>query len=237
MANKKTNQRISQFAIATLFICAIAILLKILITFLGEVYVYSIPILGGLLQSLEIVEVSNFLIFAILGFGVGVATVFLPNRLRQRWGAIALLILIPIVISSGYMTRHHYWVRQVASEAQMTVSEARSATDSLLETQIGQGGTLGYFFYTIKVPLLPTDARSMQDLATSEKRLNQEVVSMSGMESKTVSLLFDVVGWSVRAFYLFIALMTACIYFYKGMGRVQSVRRQQQQQQVKAYSS
>lgn len=235
MANKTTNQRIGQFAIATLFVVVIAILLKILMTFLGEVYVYSIPILGGLLQSIEVVEVCNFLIFAILGFGVGVATVFLPTRLRQRWGAIALLILIPVVISSGYMMRHHYWVRQVAAEAQISVAEARSTTDQLLQSEIGADGSLGYFLYTIKVPLLPTDAQSIQDLANSEQRLNREVVEMSGLQSKTVSLLFDFVGWCVRGFYLFIALMTACIYFYKGIGRVHSVRRQQQQ--VKAYSS
>ncbi|MGP1383995.1 MAG: hypothetical protein ACTS2F_10580 [Thainema sp.] len=235
MASKTINQRISQFAIATLFVAAISILLKILLTFLGEVYVYSIPILGGLLQSIEVVEICNFLIFAILGFGVGVATVFLPNRLRQRWGAIALVILIPIVISAGYMTRHHYWVRQVASEGQISVAEARSTTNDLLQAEMDQGGALGYFLYTIKVPLLPTDARSIQDLASSEQRLNREVVEISGMESKTVSLLFDLVGWCVRGFYLFIALMTACIYFYKGIGRVHSVR--QQQQRVKAYSS
>lgn len=236
MASKTINQRISQFAIATVFVTTIAILLKILMTFLGEVYVYSIPILGGLLQSIEVIEIANFLIFAILGFGVGVATVFLPNRLRQRWGAIALVILIPVVISTGYMTRHHYWVRQVASEAQISVAEARSTTNSLLQAEIGRGGSLGYFLYTIKVPLLPTDARSIQDLADSEQRLNREVVEISGMKSKTVSLLFDFVGWCVRGFYLFIALITACIYFYKGVGRVHSVR-QQQQQRVKAYSS
>jgi hypothetical protein len=232
MVSSKTNQRIIQFAIAALFVGAIALLLKIALTVLGEIYVYSIPILGGLLQSIELIELSNLIVFAILGFGLGVATAFLPARLRQRWGAIALVILTPIVLTSGYMTRHHMWVRQVAQQAEISVEQAQDVTDVFLQAEANYGGTLGYFLYTVKVPLLPTVAQEMKELTASERRMQSELSSMSGMQSGLLDMVFNAVGWGIRGFYIFIALMTVFIYFYKGMGRVQAARRPPQQMSV-----
>ena len=230
MVSSKPNKRISQFAIAVLLTGGIAALFKSLCAFLGDRYLYSLPILGGFLQSIELIEVSNFLIFAFLGFAIGITTRFLPQRSRERLGVLVILILAPVVFSTSYLTRHYLWVQQVAERTNLPAQEAQSVTDVFLENGSGHRGPLGYYLYTAKMPLLPTTAQDIEDLSATEERIQTELTQVSGIEAQWFSLMFDVVGWSIRGFYILITLITVSLYFYKGLGQVRTAQQRRTQE-------
>lgn len=229
MAESTSYKQFNRFLVAVLVVTLLAGLLKIGLTVLCEIYVYSIPILGGLLQSLELVELTNFVAFSILGFGIGSATAMLPGRVRLRLGAIALTILTPIILSTSYATRYHMWVGNVASQADIPRAEARQLANTFLDSKTGWSGSLGFYLYTVEIPILPLSTAEMEDISATQSRFQSDLTEASGLESNSIKLLFSIVGWGIRGFYLFIALMSVAIYFYRGMGRAQTVRQQRRQ--------
>lgn len=219
MLSSKTSKRALRFVIFSLIIGAIAAFIKIVLTYLGVTRLYALPIIGGFLQSLELVELSNFVVFPMLGFGIGIATVLLPQRLRQRVGALMLLGLTPLILSTSYITRHHLWVEQVANQTNIPADQAQDVTNTFLEAKANHAGLWGYYLYTASVPLLPHEAAEMQQLDESEERVRNELNYFSGLESDALERLFDAVGWGIRGFYILVSLLLVSVYFYKGFDR------------------
>ena len=62
------------FVFSALVLTVVAIAIKVLVLKLAHRFVYPIFIFGDLLRGLEIIDLLNILVFAILGMGLGVAT-------------------------------------------------------------------------------------------------------------------------------------------------------------------
>ncbi|MFE4106474.1 hypothetical protein [Almyronema epifaneia] len=193
--------------------------IKVAITWAAEQYVYSVPWIGGLLKSLEIAELTNILVFAVLGLGLGAATVFLPPRQGLAAKVSVLLLVFGLaagVFSASYLTRQHLWIRQVAAQSDLTLVAAQDLTNDLLLTQVGDRGFWGFYRYTTQVPILPTEPRDLQNLAEEEKWMRSELTRFSGVEPGIFSRVFHLAGWGIRLFYMLLAAVTVLIYFLKG---------------------
>ncbi|MBE7379905.1 MAG: hypothetical protein F6J95_000660 [Leptolyngbya sp. SIO1E4] len=205
------------------YLCAAALLIvamtiaKGAIAWISERFIYTLPIMGGLLKSLELMEVSNVVVFATLGVGLGAFTRWLPRKKSLFQKAIALIISVPIVFLSSYVVRHYVWVQQVAIESELLPSQAAQVTDSLLVQATGQKGVWGFFKYTVQVPILPTDLSALQTVDEDDKWFRSELTRFSGLEPGIFTLLFRLTGWGIRLFYILLALVTAAIYFAKGL--------------------
>lgn len=191
--------------------------LKCAIAWVSESYVYTLPLLGGLLKSLELVEVTNVIVFALLGVSLGAFTLWLP----RRWGIlpkmIPLLIAVPLVFMSGYTVRYHMWVQQVAVESELLPTQAQRVTDTLLKRATGNQGIIGFFRYTIQVPILPTDLRALQSIDEDDKWFRSELTRFSGLEPGVFTMVFKLTGWGIRLFHTLLAGVTGVIYFAKGL--------------------
>ncbi len=212
----KTNKLLRYFCATTLVIIALAVL-RSAIAWAAEAFIYTLPILGGLLKSLELLEVSNVLIFAILGVCLGAFTRWLPKQWNLLPKAIALIISVPLVFLSGYAVRHHLWIQQVAVQSELLPDQAQRITDNLLEQSTGSQGLWGFFKYTVQVPILPTDLSALKNLGTDDKWFRSELTRFSGLEPGIFSLLFHLTGWGIRWFYVLLSIVTAALYFAKGL--------------------
>jgi len=202
---------------ATVLLVVGTVALRGAIAWGAEYFVYTLPIIGGLLKSLELVEVTNVIVFALLGVGLGAFTRWLPKRAHVLVKAIILIVAVPLVFFAGYGVRHHIWVQQVAVTSDLLPAQAQQVTDSLLEQATGQAGLLGFFRYTVQVPILPTDLSALQTVDEDDKWFRSELTRYSGLEPGIFTLLFRLTGWGIRLFYTLLAVVTAIIYFTKGL--------------------
>lgn len=205
------------------YVCAVLLLifgmmaLKGAIAWVSETFIYTLPILGGLFKSLELMEVTNVIIFALLGVSLGAFTLWLP----RRWGLlpklIPLVIAVPLVFMTGYAVRYHLWVQQVAVQSELLPAQAEQVTDTLLQQATGNSGLIGFFRYTVQVPILPTDLRALQSIDKDDKWFRSELTRFSGLEPGLFTLAFKLTGWGIRWFYILLAVITAILYFAKGL--------------------
>lgn len=194
-----------------------ALLLRLAIAWISARFVYALPMLGGLLQSLELMEATNVVVFAILGVGLGAFTQWLPRRKSLVVKVIPLLLAVPLVFFTGYSVRHHLWVQQVAVESELLPAQARQVTDRLLVQATGTGGFMGFFQYTVQVPVLPTDLSALENIDEDDKWFRSELTRFSGLQPGVFTRLFRWTGWGLRLFYIVLTVVTAAIYFTKGL--------------------
>lgn len=193
-----------------------AIGLKVLIVWAAQQYLYPTPILGGWLRSLEITELSNIVVFALLGFGLGSAAVNLrPCPLWQR--AILLVAAMPLVFLSSHWTRYGMWIGEITETSDISPREAIALSDRALEAESGSSGFWGYFRFTTQIPDLPTIAEELTRLDADQQWFRSELTRYSGIEPGVFSILFVGVGWGIRIFHMVLAGLTGVIYFSKGL--------------------
>lgn len=114
MSSQSAPRQYLQYCLLASLIVLTAMALKALLTWAAEAYLYSVPILGGWLKSLEIIELSNIVVFALLGIGLGAITLYL--RPGPFWrGAIALIIAMPLVFFSSYWVRYDLWLEAIVN--------------------------------------------------------------------------------------------------------------------------
>ncbi len=227
-SSQKTSKRLLRYVCATLLLIAAVVVLKGAITWAAERFVYTLPILGGLLKSLELMEVTNVVVFAILGVCLGAFTFWLPKNLGLWVKVLPLVVAVPLVFTTGYAVRYHIWIRQVAAQSELLPIQATAVTDALLQESTGSSGLLGFFKYTVQVPILPTDLRSLQTVDQDDKFFRSELTRFSGLEPGLFSTLFTITGWGIRVFYILLTLITAIIYFAKGIVWANAARQSQQ---------
>lgn len=194
----------------------------------AEQFVYALPLLGGVLQSLEVVEITNVVVFALLGLGLGAITIWLPSHWSRLRRSLLLIIAIPIVFLSSYGVRQYFWVQAVAVASEIAVPEAQRVTDVLLQEATGHPGVVGFFLYTPWMPVLPTHLGDIQTVDEEDKWFRSELTRYSGVEPGLFSLLFRLTGWGIRLFYVVLAVITAGIYCTKGMAWADSRRQKSQ---------
>jgi hypothetical protein len=209
--------KVLRFVCATVLLIVGMMALKGLLAWVAETLVYSLPILGGLLKSLELMEVTNVIVFAILGVSLGAFTLWLPRQWSLWPKLIPLVIAVPLVFMTGYAVRYHLWVQQVAIQSELLPAQAKQVTNTLLQQATGHAGLQGFFRYTVQVPILPTDLRALQSIDEDDKWFRSELTRFSGLEPGLFTMVFQLTGWGIRLFYILLAVVTAIIYFIKGL--------------------
>jgi hypothetical protein len=192
--------------------------LKAIAAGLAETYLYSVPWIGGFLRSIELAEISNLLVFALLASGIGAATFWLPKRWNS-WAKGALLIGVsPFVFSASYLMQQHLWVQRVATRADISYGEARNLTNAFLKREVGSEGFSGFYPFSAEVSELPTRRQSLEsgNAGNPSKLLTQELEGYQDPRADAAAYLFERVGWLVRFMYMTIAALTALIYYFKG---------------------
>lgn len=191
--------------------------LKALTAWLAATQLYTLPLIGGVLTSLEIAEIANVVIFAILGFGLGALTLYLPKLWMLGPKILLLVLALPFILGTGYIVRHRLWVREVALQAGVNPIQAVEVTDSFLQRETGSSGRLGFYRYTAQVSEPPIHLENLQTLSTSEvEALTNQLSQYSGLQVNLFAMLFNRAGWGIRLIYLMISGFMGLIYFYKG---------------------
>lgn len=201
--------------------------LKAVAAGLAEVYLYSIPWIGGFLRSIELAEISNWLVFALLGSGIGAATFYLPAR-WNIWAKTGLLLAVsPFVFSASYMMQQHLWIQRVATRADISYDEARNLTNAFLEREAGNGGFFGFYPFSTEVAELPTQRQDLESeqRGNPSKLLAQELSSYKDPKADIVAYVFERVGWLIRFMYMTLAALTGLIYYFKGQEWADNRRR------------
>ncbi|MEM1308900.1 MAG: hypothetical protein AAGF98_05250 [Cyanobacteria bacterium P01_H01_bin.153] len=211
------SAKVLRYIFATVLLMLGMVAAKGAITWAAEMFLYNLPIFGGLLKSLELMEVTNVIVFAILGVGLGAFTIWLPRRQSFWVKLLPLVIAVPLVFMSGYAMRHQLWIQQVAVQSELLPAQAEQVTNTLLKQATGNAGILGFFRFTVQVPILPTDLRALQSIDEEDKWFRSELTRFSGLEPGLFTLVFKVTGWSIRIFYVLLAGVTACLYFARGL--------------------
>ena len=163
------------YVACTVALVSIAILIKVAALLLADKLLYPIFIVGDLFKGIEVVELLNILVFAILGMGFGVATVLLYHKLGRQTSAILLILSVPLIFISTPVVRYNIWLQTVGVEETLSPEQAEKLTNSFLNKRVGNGGFLGFYLYTAQFPILPTKQDQMNDLDNFEKRLTQNL--------------------------------------------------------------
>ncbi len=192
--------------------------LKAVCASLAEIYLYSVPWAGGFLRSIELAEISNLLVFALLASGIGAATYLLPSRWNHAAKMALLVVVSPFVFSASYLMQQHLWIQKVAARANIPYVEAKDLTNAFLKRQAGSAGFFGFYPYSTEVAELPTLQKTLQaeDSSSPNRLLTEELSTYEDPRADAVAYVFERVGWLVRLMYMTIALLTALIYYFKG---------------------
>ncbi|NJN62465.1 MAG: hypothetical protein HC795_13900 [Coleofasciculaceae cyanobacterium RL_1_1] len=78
----------------------------------AENTIYQIQFLGDLLRGLEAAEVFNIFVFAILGLGLGLATMLVPRSFGVRVTATIGLLVLPVIFSISSVIRYQSWIHE-----------------------------------------------------------------------------------------------------------------------------
>ncbi|MGD1928141.1 MAG: hypothetical protein ACFB12_04445 [Leptolyngbyaceae cyanobacterium] len=211
------SSKLLRYVCATVLLVVGMMALKAAIAWASEAVVYDLPLMGGLLKSLELMEVTNVIVFAILGVSLGAFTLWLPRHWSFWPKLLSLLVAVPLVFMSGYAMRYHLWMQEVAVESELLPTQAEQVTDTLLKQATGNGGLIGFFRYTVQVPILPTNLRALQNIDQDDKWFRSELTRFSGLEPGLFTRIFMLTGWGIRLFYTLLAVITASLYFTKGL--------------------
>lgn len=210
--------RIILYLASTTLVVAIALLFKFLFILLGDGLIYKIPLVGDVLLSMELLEIFNILVFAILGMGFGVATVILPRYFGVKISQITLLCLVPLIFSTSTLFRHYNWVQNFQIRERISHFQAELITNSFLRKQTnGKQGLWGFYLYTANISILPDREKDMIELDEWITASKQRVARATGLEDKMVSWLFASRGWALRIFYLIVSIMATIANFKEGI--------------------
>lgn len=192
--------------------------LKAVCASLAETYLYSVPWAGGFLRSIELAEISNLIVFALLASGIGAATYLLPHRWNHAAKMALLVIVSPFVFSASYLMQQHLWIQKVSARANIPYAEAKDLTNAFLNRQSGSAGFFGFYPYSTEVAELPTLQKTLESEAESNpsRLLTEELSTYEDPRADAVAYVFERVGWLVRLMYMAIAILTALIYYFKG---------------------
>ncbi|NJL46473.1 MAG: alpha/beta hydrolase [Leptolyngbyaceae cyanobacterium SM2_5_2] len=218
MLTPRSKSAVVNYLLVVMMVVGLTLLLRLLITWAAEEFLHPIPIVGGWLKSLEIVELTGIVLFALLGFSLGGATRYLSAKTPLAVKAIALVIALPLVFFSSYWLRHQLWLNQLATESGLPREEVVNLADQALGRESGRSGFWGYYRITIQMPILPATMAELQRMTEDQKWFRSELTRFSGIEPGVFSMIFDGAGWGIRIFYMGLAALTTVIYFLKGVG-------------------
>ncbi|MBE9110753.1 hypothetical protein IQ273_15160 [Nodosilinea sp. LEGE 07298] len=224
MPTLRPPANVSRYLLTVFAVTAAVIGVRFLITWAAEIFLHPIPILGGWLKSLEIIELSVVLLFAVLGFGLGSATRHLSAKTSLGIKSIALLVALPLVFFSSYWLRHHLWLSYLTTESTLSRQQITALANQALSREGGSQGFWGYYTTTTRMPILPATVDELERMAEDQKWFRSELTRFSGIEPGVFSMIFDGAGWGIRLFYMGLAFLTGVIYFFKGLAEADAAR-------------
>ena len=211
--------------------CGLAIGLKIAAVWGVDAYVYSLPMVGGVLASLEVAEIANPILLALLGLALGALTYYLPTGSSPSVRLLLLGLALPLVLIMGHRLRYNIWLQQVAEQESLSMSQARQATNEFLRRETSKSGILGFYWYTATRATPPirlnnlersNDTSSLQAQLTA---LGQRQTGLLGLAFSIYNWLFAHAGWGIRAIYALLSGVMGLAYFYKGQQWAERKRR------------
>lgn len=206
-----------RYVILVVLVTTLVLLARLTITWAAELFLHPLPIAGGLLRSLELVELSVIPLFALLGFGVGAASRLLPAKTSLAVKMLPLVVILPLVFFSSYGFRYHLWLNQIATQADLPREQVAAMADVALERESGSAGFWGYYRTTTRMPILPATGAELQRMTEDQNWFRSELTRFSGIEPGVFSMIFDGAGWGIRIFYMVLAAATGLIYVLKGV--------------------
>ncbi len=208
------------YVICAVSLAAIAVSMKLAAILLAEQYFYNIQIVGEIFRAVEIIELLNVLVFAIVGMGFGVITALLPRVISRQISAIFLIILIPLICCTTDLYRYDNWLREISEREKISYSDAQQITNSFLKNRVGQQGFLGFYLHTAEFPVLPTKKDQMQDVTVQEEKITSKFATVTGITPQTMTILFTISGWGIRSFYFLVAAFASATHFREGLKQI-----------------
>ncbi|NJK36608.1 MAG: hypothetical protein HC920_01840 [Oscillatoriales cyanobacterium SM2_3_0] len=205
------------FVASGMVIVAIAISMKVAALILAHNFIYPIFIFGDLIRGLELIDLINLLVFAVLGMGFGLATGLLPSSAGRKISAAFLVVLVPVIVAVPQVVKYDLWVSDIIKDDNLSRPQATVLANAFLEKQIGHAGVFGFYLYTGQFPMIPTQVEQMQDLEKLQKQVNSKFVKVSGIPPAVVNGLMGLCFWGIRLFYFAIAVITTIAHYKDGL--------------------
>jgi hypothetical protein len=205
------------YVVCVVALVSIAVLIKVAALLLADRLLYPILIIGDLFKGIEIVELLNILIFAIVGMGFGLATWLLYPKLCRQTSAILLIISVPLIFITTPVVRYNLWLQTVGIEEALSPDQSEKLTNSFLAKRVGNEGFLGFYLYTAQFPVLPTKQVQMNELENFERKVNSKFVQLMGIPPGVVGWLMGTCFWGLRFFYFAIGVIATIAHFREGL--------------------
>ena len=205
------------YGVCAVILIAIAATLKVIALVLVHQFLYPIFIFGDLLRGLELIDLLNLLVFAVVGMGFGLATALLPVSNGRKISAGFLVILVPVILAIPQFVKYDLWLNDIMIDDVVSRDKATVVADSFLKRRVNHDGVFGFYLYTGQFPMIPTRMSQMEDLEKLEKQVNSKFVKFSGVPPTVVNLLMGICFWGIRLFYFAIAAITAVAHFKDGL--------------------
>ena len=205
------------YIISAAIIVGIAITAKVVAVQIADRLLYSIIIFGDLLRGIEIVELFNIVVFAVVGMGFGLATGFLPSNIGRKLSAVFLIVLVPIIFMTTQVVRYDIWLHEVADNEHISIERSAKIANNFLQNRVGEDGIIGFYIYTGQFPILPTKKTQMKEVFFLEKNANSKFVQVTGIPPGIISFTMSLCFWTIRGFYFLIAVVTTIGHFREGV--------------------
>jgi hypothetical protein len=209
------------YGIFTTGLLVFLIILKGLSIYIANATLYSIPIVGGTVQSVELAELVNIILFSILGMGLGIGVVWAPAARPVRFSRYVLMVCIPLLFFSGAFFRYNLWVGAVQQQMGISAREARTITNQWLETTVHHGGVFGFYHYTAQYSVLPTTPQFFQASVQGGRRVDEMLSKVLRIPPSFTDFLLTLCMWLLRLFYFGLSGLAALYHFQEGLGNTQ----------------
>ncbi len=222
MQVKSTKRHLGIYLLLGILACVVAIALKLVIVWGVDSYVYSLPIVGGVLATLEVAEIASPILLALLGLALGALTYYLPSGSNLGIRLLLLGLTLPLVLLLGHRVRHNRWVQQVANQENLSLAQAQQVTDEFLQQETSKSGSLGFYWYTATRAAPPTRLNNLETTNDTSLLQNQltdlgkRQTGLLGLVFKLYNWLFARAGWGIRAIYVLLSGFMGLSYFYRG---------------------
>ena len=231
MQAKLRQRHLGIYCVLGILACGLAIGSKVAVAWGIDSYVYSLPIVGGVLASLEVAEIASPILLAILGVILGALTYYLPASSGPTIRLLLLGLTLPLVLIAGHCVRYNTWLQQVAEQESLSARQARQATNEFLRRETAQSGIVGFYWYTATRAAPPVrlnnleranDTNSLQVQLTD---LGRRQTGLLGLAFSIYNWLFAHAGWGIRAIYALLSGFMGLSYFYRGQRWAERKRR------------
>ncbi|MEA5463675.1 hypothetical protein [Leptothoe sp. PORK10 BA2] len=221
--NVKSHQsKLGLYCLLGTLACGLTIVCKLAIVWSVDSYLYSLPIVGGVLASLEVAEISSPILLALLGLMLGALTYYLPANVNLGVRLLFLGFALPLVLLLGHKVRHRIWVQQVATQESLSISQSQQVTDTFLQRETSKSGIIGFYWYTADratPPLRLSNLETTNDIDSLQEQvldLGKRQSGLLGLAFSFYNWLFASAGWGIRAIYALLSGFMGLSYFFKG---------------------